>query len=183
MVLTPAEIADALHAPAGNVEVFWPMIIQGLIDEGIHTAACEVAAAATIGTELPKFAPIQEMGPTAYFQRYEGSKILGNTQAGDGYKFRGRGFIQLTGRDNYTRYGRLIGVDLVGNPDLALDPKAAARIFASYFRSRGVHLAAEGHSWLKVRRLVNGTNAATGLPNGIDRFMALVGKLCPKAGI
>jgi predicted chitinase len=67
---------------------------------------------------------------------YDGRKDLGNTEAGDGYKFRGRGFIQLTGKDNYKRYGKRIGVDLVANPDLANDPEVAAKLAAEYFADK-----------------------------------------------
>ena len=56
---------------------------------------------------------------------YEGSSILGNNQPGDGPRFKGRGYIQLTGRWNYGHYGKMIGVDLVNNPQLA-DPDIAA---------------------------------------------------------
>lgn len=59
---------------------------------------------------------------------------LGNTQDGDGYKYRGRGFNGLTGRANYDFYGKKIGADLVNNPDLLNDPKIAAKALVMYFR-------------------------------------------------
>lgn len=75
--------------------------------------------------------------PQRYFARkYENKRILGNTQRGDGYRFRGRGYIQLTGRDNYTRAGRALGLDLVNNPDLAAEPDAAARIAVWFWKNR-----------------------------------------------
>lgn len=61
---------------------------------------------------------------------------LGNTQRGDGYKYRGRGYVQLTGKWNYGHYGKMIGVDLVNNPDLAADPAIAARIAIAYWNDR-----------------------------------------------
>ena len=62
---------------------------------------------------------------------------LGNNQPGDGGRFYGRGFIQLTGRGNYTRYGRLSGVDLIGNPSLLdKDYDISARVAIAYFRDR-----------------------------------------------
>lgn len=72
--------------------------------------------------------PIYEKGTKAYFAKYEGRKSLGNTEKGDGYKFRGRGDVMITGRDNYRRWGDRLGIDLVGNPDLALDKDVSARI-------------------------------------------------------
>ena len=61
-----------------------------------------------------------------------GKKNLGNIEAGDGYKYRGRGFNQLTGRSNYESIGKLIGADLVNKPDLLLDPKIAAQANIAY---------------------------------------------------
>lgn len=65
-----------------------------------------------------------------------GKKQLGNTEQGDGYKFRGRGFNQLTGRDNYKKIGAKIGVDLENNPDLLSDPAIAARVNIAYNKDR-----------------------------------------------
>ncbi|AZI14485.1 hypothetical protein EIA51_07595 [Avibacterium paragallinarum] len=64
-----------------------------------------------------------------------GSK-LGNTQEGDGWRFRGRGLVQLTGRANYMRYGQMIGEDLVNNPDLVNDPVIAAKVADAYLKDR-----------------------------------------------
>lgn len=68
---------------------------------------------------------------------YEGRTDLGNTTAGDGYKYRGRGFIQLTGKTNYEKYGKLIGQDLLKNPDLAAQPDIAAKLAAVYYKESG----------------------------------------------
>ncbi len=79
--------------------------------------------------------PITELGSYAYItSHYEGRRDLGNTQPGDGWKYRGRGYVQITGRTNYTRFGGLLGVDLADNPDLALQPGVAW-----YILSLGMH--------------------------------------------
>lgn len=65
---------------------------------------------------------------------------LGNTSPGDGYKYRGRGYIQLTGKENYERYGKKLGIDLVNDPDLANDPSIAIKIAAEYLKDRGVNV-------------------------------------------
>src|SRR3990167_10031817 len=67
--------------------------------------------ATTFHETAQKMQPITEYGPKTYFQRYEGRADLGNTVPGDGYRFRGRGFVQLTGRRNYDHAGPRVGAD------------------------------------------------------------------------
>ena len=80
------------------------------------------------------FAPIREYGKNLYFGKYEPNTVLGrrlgNTKPGDGITFKGRGYVQITGRANYARFAALLGLDLVGNPDLALVPTTAYQIMA-----------------------------------------------------
>jgi predicted chitinase len=99
---------------------------------------------------------------------YEGRTDLGNTQPGDGAKYHGRGFVKLTGRSNYRSYGQALGVPLEDNPDLALDPDIAARIFAQFFNWCGIPDCARHGDWRGVRRRVNGGY------DGWDRFIAFV---------
>ncbi len=79
-----------------------------------------------------------ESGELTYVQEiasgkaYEGRKDLGNTQPGDGIRYKGRGLIQLTGRANYEKYGQLMGLDLINNPELLEEPEFAA-LSAAYF--------------------------------------------------
>ena len=77
--------------------------------------------------------PIDEFGGDAYFNRRYGpqtsvGKMLGNTKAGDGALFHGRGYVQITGRRNYTKAKSLTGVDLVNQPQLAKEPEVAYQI-------------------------------------------------------
>jgi len=78
---------------------------------------------------------------------YEGRKDLGNTEPGDGVRFAGRGLIQITGRANYALYGQKLGLDLIGNPDLALDLEVSAKILAHYFKDRKVIEACLNKEW------------------------------------
>ncbi|HLZ24581.1 MAG TPA: glycoside hydrolase family 19 protein [Ktedonobacterales bacterium] len=89
-------------------------------------------------------------------KEYEGRKDLGNTQAGDGPRFKGRGLIQLTGRANYLRYGKELSVDLVNNPALAAGFPVAALIPALYWHDHGLNALADKQDIEGVTRKVNG---------------------------
>ena len=67
---------------------------------------------------------------------YENRKDLGNTQPGDGYKYHGRGYLQYTGRYNYTKYGDMFNVDLKNNPDIAAEPEMAAKLAIAYWKHK-----------------------------------------------
>ena len=174
-----------------GVATYWPLIEQALTLEGINTPRVRAGVAATVGVEVYGFTPVAELpsganggtrGDPQHFSNYEPGtrkgKILGNTKSGDGYRYRGRGFIQLTGRYNYRVYGQRVHLNLEKHPDQALDPAIAARVLASYFRHRpGLVEACEQENWREVRRLVNGGY------NGWDRFQELVLPLAVAARI
>lgn len=101
-------------------------------------------------------------GPTPAQQRYEGRVDLGNTQPGDGKRFMGRGYVQITGRANYHRASTIVGRDLVANPELTMDPDIAAKIIVhgmvhGWFTGRKM---ADFDSYVNMRRVVNGTDKA-----------------------
>ncbi len=108
--------------------------------------------------------PIHERGKVSYFDKYEpGTKIgkaLGNVLKGDGYKFRGRGYVQITGRRNYAMASKKIGVDLLADPEKALVPETAARIIVKgmvegWFTTKKM---ADCADYQEMRRVVNGVD-------------------------
>lgn len=151
-----AAIAKAARAPQANVEGNWPLLVEALERENIDRPFVRAGAAATIAAETFGFECGEERGPRDYFKRYELRLDLGNTAPGDGYAYRGRGFIQITGKKNYMKYGKLLGYDLVAQPELALEASIAARIFAKYFYQERVYEYCERENWLMVRKRVNG---------------------------
>jgi hypothetical protein len=163
-------IARSTHCPERNVAEHWPNIKTMLDSMGFFSDNCRFAAIATIAVETGIFKPIHERGGDEYFTRlYQGR--MGNIRPGDGARFHGRGFVQLTGRENYAKYGQQLGIDLVSDPDKALEPVTAASLFCLYFRDHHINVAADAGDWERVRRLVNG-----GL-NGYSEFMGHIARL------
>lgn len=120
--------------------------------------------------------PIYERGSKAYFDKYEGRASLGNTVKGDGYRFRGRGHTQITGRRNYGVFSKLLGVDLLANPDLALDPAISAKIIVTGMKGglfTGKKMA-DYTTFKDMRRVVNGTDKADLIAGYADKFLEAV---------
>lgn len=118
--------------------------------------------------------PIPERGRRSYFDRYEGRKDLGNTQRGDGFKYRGRGDVQITGRRNYTLFAELLNVDLVNNPELALQPTVSARILVRGM-TEGLFTGKKMSDYTTfegMRRVVNGTDRARMIAGYARKFQA-----------
>lgn len=174
LAVDPIQVAHLMRCPVNNVKKYLPAVVDALKEQGILSRPVLIAALATIGVETGVFAPIREIGGPAYFTKmYEGRKDLGNTQPGDGAKFSGKGFIQITGRANYRYFGQKLGIDLEKHPELALEPVTAAKILALYMKERGVATAANSCDWRAARKRVNGGY------NGWSHFINLVQALSP----
>jgi len=89
-------------------------------------------------------------------QEYEGRRDLGNTEPGDGPRYKGRGLLQLTGRANYRDYGQALGLDLVSNPSLAADPAVSLKIACEYWKRHNINAACDNDDILTVTRKING---------------------------
>lgn len=135
--------------------------------------------------------PIKEYGGPSYFTRMYDvtgarpslARANGNTTPGDGPKYCGRGYVQLTWKNNYARAGDKLGVDLVANPDLAMKPDIAAKImrqgmengwftgksFDSYLPTAGL---ASNKQFSDARRIINGTDRAAQIAGHALKFQA-----------
>ena len=136
---------------------------------------------ATLGHESSGFVHTRELcGPTPAQLRYEARKDLGNTEPGDGFRYRGRGLIQVTGRANYQALSHGLVVDYLGHPERLERPVDAARGSGWWWLNNGCNEIADTGDFLRLSIRVNGRNA-NGLPNGWEdrqrRFEAALAAL------
>src|SRR5579883_2597481 len=159
--------------PVGNIETHLPAVLEALVGAAMADKIMVLMALATIRAETGEFLPISE-GVSSFntspggrpFDLYDHRADLGNQGPPDGERFRGRGFVQLTGRTNYQQHGAAIGVDLVGNPDQANEPATAAKLLASFLKAKEprIRFALGVGDLAAARRLVNGGS------HGLDAF-------------
>lgn len=160
-----------------NIKANLPFVLNALTESALNDKKMVLMALATIRAETESFRPISESqsrfntSPGGHpFDLYDNRRDLGNQGPPDGERFRGRGFIQLTGRANYQEHGRAIGIDdrLVQEPELANNPEIASKLLASFLKSkeRPIKEALLEGDLRTARRLVNGGS------HGLDRFSA-----------
>jgi len=157
-----------------NIDRHLPYVTAALAACGLTDRPMIVAALGTIRAESEGFLPISELPSQfntlpgqAAFSAYEGRiKGLGNNEPGDGARFKGRGFVQLTGRANYEKYGSLLDIALVEHPDWANAPEVAALLLARFLADCAKPMRADiGTGDLyAARKRVNGGS------HGLDRF-------------
>lgn len=154
-------------APLSNIKANLPVLIQALVDHALHDRTMVLMAVATIRAETASFLPISEgmsrfnTSPSGVgFDLYDHRSDLGNRGAPDGAAYRGRGFIQLTGRDNYRRYGARLQppLDLEAHPELANASDVAADLLCLFLGDRELQIkdALMHGNFQAARRLVNG---------------------------
>lgn len=114
-----------------------------------------------------------------YFRKYDSRKELGNFLPGDGARYRGRGPIQVTGRANYEKVGRLLKLDLINHPELLEDPVHAIRASACWWNMNGLNQQVRNHPFdiLGASIKINGVNKQSKLPNHLkerqQRFISV----------
>jgi putative chitinase len=112
---------------------------------------------AQLGHESGQLRYVREIwGPTPAQAKYEGRADLGNTQPGDGSKYRGRGLIQITGRANYAACGEALGLDLITQPELLELPQYAAMSAAWFWSQNGLNDLADRDQFNTITRRING---------------------------
>jgi len=171
-------VADMFpYTRLGPIVRHLPSVLDALRQFQLIDKPMVLMALATIRAETEAFEPVDEL-PSRYntsphghpFDLYDNRIDLGNRGRPDGARFKGRGFIQLTGRDNYRRIGRQVGLGdrLERQPDIANEPKIAALVLACFLAARRqpIKQALLEDDLTRARRLVNGGR------HGLERFTA-----------
>jgi hypothetical protein len=168
---------------------YWPQLIAALGNLGVDTPTARIVLGANVMAES-RMAPIEEVpsgvsGPN--FQNYEPGtqtgRVLGNTHPGDGALFRGRGFLQITGRDNYQRIGNQIGIDLVDQPTLLVtSPAVSAAAAVQYLLNRSAFSKGDTGDWQAVRRAVQSGNDPAGMARFLQYVQAMLAATAEQAG-
>jgi putative chitinase len=174
--MTPKQLALCTGARIDRATEWLPYILEAMAEYGIDTPARQSMFLAQIGHESGGLHYSVELwGPTPTQTRYEGRKDLGNTHPGDGYRFRGRGLIQVTGRANYLAAGQALGVDLIANPELLGQPKLAARSAAWFWNVHQLNGLADDGDILHTTKRING--GFNGLAERTALYTAAMGVL------
>jgi len=162
LTLTESDLQQIMPTlPPERRQLYLPFINMVMEVYEIDTPLRASAFLAQIAHESAELRFMEEIwGPTAQQKKYEPpsdvATRLGNTQPGDGFRYRGRGPIQITGRSNYQTFGGQLGVDLVGNPDLAATPQIAFSTAGLFWKMNGLNELADVEDFIAITRRING---------------------------
>ena len=168
-MLTDVQLRQIMpNLAAAKLPLYLPALNLAMQSYDVNTVLRTAAFIAQLAHESGEFRWMEEIwGPTDAQRRYEPPNALaaklGNTEAGDGQRFKGRGPIQITGRFNYAKYGGLLGIDLVADPPLAATPDVAFATAGLYWKSNGLNELADAAQFTAITRRING--GTNGLPD------------------
>jgi len=155
--MTPQELAQATGARIDRAQTFQPIIDLAAPDFEINTPDRMAAFLAQVGHESGGLHWLTEIwGPTDAQLRYEGRADLGNTEPGDGSRFKGRGLIQITGRANYQNASDALATDFIGSPELLAEPDYAVRSAMWFWQAHGLNELADAGQFDRITRIING---------------------------
>jgi len=146
---------------SGRYDVAQRRIVSAIADDfgavldahGINTFLRIAHFMAQVTHECAGFRTTEEFASGA---AYEGRADLGNTEPGDGRRYKGRGLIQLTGRYNYRKYGQIMGLDLEGSPEIAAEPLTSLKIACAYWTDHDLNALADRDYLVTITRRING---------------------------
>ncbi len=139
--------------PAEKADLYFPHLSAAMLEREINTPLREAAFLAQLAHESMELRYMEEI---ASGEAYEGRKDLGNVNPGDGKRYKGRGPIQLTGRTNYKKYGDLLGLDLISNPEQTATPEVGFRIAGLFWQLKKLNALADAEDFMEITRRING---------------------------
>lgn len=151
--MTLQELKEIMPYAGKRAETFLEPLNAAMEEFEINTPARQAAFLAQIAHESGSLRYVKEIASGA---AYEGRSDLGNTQEGDGVRFKGRGLIQITGRANYAQCGAALGLDLLAEPDLLEQTENACRSAAWFWHSRGLNELADAGEFRMITKRING---------------------------
>ncbi len=157
MPITQQQLLQILPNARSQAGVFVSVLNVAMLRYQIIGPKRMAAFIAQIGHESGQLQYVREIwGPTAAQLRYESRAGLGNTVAGDGSRYRGRGLIQITGRANYAACGEALGIDLINHPELLEQPQYACLSAAWFWATKGLNTLADAGEFNTITRRING---------------------------
>jgi putative chitinase len=151
--VTLAQLVAIMPLAGSRAAAFLAPLNAAMLEFGITTPARQASFLSQVGHESGQLRYVREL---ASGQVYEGRADLGNTQRGDGVRFRGRGLLQVTGRTNYAACGKALGLDLLAQPDLIEQTVNACRSAGWFWQTRGLNALADAGDQERVTRRING---------------------------
>mgnify|MGYP003347296696 CR=1 FL=1 len=152
-MITAADILGVMPQAGRRADTFMQPLNDAMDAWEIDTPARQAAFLAQIAHESGQLRYVREL---ASGEAYEGRKDLGNTQAGDGVRFKGRGLIQVTGRANYKACGDALMLDLLADPVLLETPQNAAMSAGWFWKTHGCNELADSGNFERLTRRING---------------------------
>ena len=151
--VTLAQLQAIMPLAGARAASFLAPLNAAMLEFGITTPARQASFLSQVGHESGQLRYVREL---ASGQAYEGRVDLGNTQRGDGVRFRGRGLLQVTGRTNYAACGKELGLDLLAQPELIEQTVNACRSAGWFWQTRGLNALADAGDQERVTRRING---------------------------
>lgn len=161
------------NASQARVNEILPHLVDAMEEYGINTPQRQAAFLAQLAHESGSLRYVREI---ASGDAYEGRANLGNFEAGDGRRFKGRGLIQITGRANYAQCALALGLPLLQKPEILEQPGPSCRSAAWFWHTHGLNALADQDNFLQITKVING--GLNGYDDRCDHWAKAKAVLC-----
>lgn len=152
-MIAKKQLNTVMPLARGFTEIYLDPLNAACAQHEINTPARIAAFLAQLAHESGQLRYVREI---ATGEAYEGRADLGNTQPGDGIRYKGRGLIQITGRANYEKCGAALGINLIDRPETLETPEYACKSAAWYWQAHGCNELADSGDFSKITKKING---------------------------